>query len=244
VNWFENEEFWSVLAPIIMFGPHSANRAAAEASAIACHLGAAARVLDLGCGLGYHALQLAASGHRVTAVDRCSQYLDTIRRTAKERSLALDLVEADMRAYCEPDAFDAAINLGTTFGFFENVADDFRVISNLHKSLRPDGLLIMDMVGKEIISREFAPKAEYSAGEHRVTVVRKASDDWSWIEESWTLDRPNATRNFPMCYRPYSGPELVHALTAQGFREVRISGDLLGCSLYPFGRRLVAFARK
>jgi len=244
VNWFENDEFWTVLAPIIMFQPQSASRAAIEASAISSHVRPGASILDLGCGPGHHALPLAALGYKVTAVDRCPHHLDSIRRSARERSLVLDVVEADMRAYRKTDAFDAAVNLGTTFGFFDDREDDGCVVSNLLDSLRSGGLLIMDMVGKEIMRREFAPRAEYVVGEGLLTVVRKARDDWSWVEEEWTLSQPQETKVFPMCYRPYSAPELGQLLRAQGFREVRISGDLSGRSPYPHERRLVAFARK
>src|SRR5262245_55255537 len=171
VNWFENDEFWTVLAPIIMFQPQSASRAAIEASAISSHVRPGASILDLGCGPGHHALPLAALGYKVTAVDRCPHHLDSIRRSARERSLVLDVVEADMRAYHKTDAFDAAINLGTTFGFFDDREDDGCVVSNLLDSLRSGGLLIMDMVGKEIMRREFAPRAEYVVGEGLFTVV-------------------------------------------------------------------------
>jgi SAM-dependent methyltransferase len=244
VSWFENDEFWTVLAPIIMFQPQAAGRAAIEAACIASHLCPGAQVLDLGCGPGHHALPLAALGYAVTAVDRCSHYVETIRRSARERSLALAAVEADMRAYCERDAFDAALNLGTTFGFFSEPEDDGRVVANIHRSLRRGGLLIMDMVGKETMRREFAARAEYVVGANRLTVARKAADDWSWIEEEWTLSRPHEIKVFPMCYRPYAASELVQLLTKRGFRDVRVSGDLSGRSPYPHERRLVAFATK
>src|SRR5579875_3067211 len=56
-----------------------------------------ARVLDVPCGGGRHALELAAQGCRVTGVDISADFLDAARALAAERALAIDWEERDMR---------------------------------------------------------------------------------------------------------------------------------------------------
>lgn len=46
-----------------------------------------------------------------------------------------------------------AINLFTSFGYFEDPAEDLRVAKNLHESLKPGGKLVMEMMGKEVLAR-------------------------------------------------------------------------------------------
>ena len=63
-----------------------------------------------------------------------------------------------MREFVRPEAFDAAINLFTSFGYFEDPAEDLQVAKNLFHSLKPGGALVMDLVGKEVLSRIFLPR--------------------------------------------------------------------------------------
>jgi SAM-dependent methyltransferase len=58
---------------------------------------AAGPILDLGAGTGRVALDLAAAGHRVTAVDRDSDLLDALAERARERGLEIECVQADAR---------------------------------------------------------------------------------------------------------------------------------------------------
>ena len=97
-------------------------------------------ILDMPCGPGRHALPLARVGHRVVGVDATPSYLDEIRPRIDE-DMRLELVEADMRTFARDDAFDLALNLYHSFGYFEDEADDRRVLANLRRSLRPGGTL-------------------------------------------------------------------------------------------------------
>jgi SAM-dependent methyltransferase len=54
-------------------------------------------VLELGAGTGRLALDLAAHGHAVTAVDRHRELLDELGRRAAERGLEVERVAADAR---------------------------------------------------------------------------------------------------------------------------------------------------
>lgn len=55
-------------------------------------------VLDLGAGTGRVALDLAVTGHEVTALDADPAVLDELARRAQERGLAVDCVHADARS--------------------------------------------------------------------------------------------------------------------------------------------------
>jgi hypothetical protein len=61
-----------------------------------------------------------------------------------------------MRRFTRPRAFDLAVCLFTSFGFFREDADNRRVLDNVAKSLHPGGTFVMDMLGKEVLARIFA----------------------------------------------------------------------------------------
>ena len=72
-----------------------------------------ASVLDLGCGLGYHAIELARRGYEVTGLDWSDQYLDVARSEAEEGGVAVTFVQGDMARMTFESEFDAAVLLSS-----------------------------------------------------------------------------------------------------------------------------------
>jgi SAM-dependent methyltransferase len=149
-----------------------------------------------------------------------------------------------MREFCRANAFDAAINLFTSFGYFENPAEDRRVIVNVLKSLKKDGKLVMDMMGKEIIARGFSER-DWSEHEGAILLVqRKISKDWTWIDNRQILLRGDKRDEFRVSHRLNSGAELAALLRDCGFHEVHTYGSLAGAPYDHNAERLVVVARK
>ncbi|MEA3403954.1 MAG: class I SAM-dependent methyltransferase [Armatimonadota bacterium] len=122
--WHEDDAFWATWRPA-MFGAERWERAPEEVEQALelLHPPDGARILDLCCGPGRHSLELARRGFRVTAVDRTEEYLRSLREAAADEGLEVEAVLEDMRRYRQPAAFDAAINLFTSFGYFEDEAE-------------------------------------------------------------------------------------------------------------------------
>lgn len=64
----------------------------------------------------------------------------------------MDFSVGDMRTYRQAEALDLVINLFTSFGYFEDQADDKLVMRNIFESLRPGGKLVVDVLGKEVLA--------------------------------------------------------------------------------------------
>src|SRR5206468_5375646 len=114
-----------------------------------------ASVLDLCCGPGRHSLEFARHGFQVTGVDRTARYLDAARAAATGEGLTVEFVQGDMPHFQRPAAFDVALNLFTSFGYFEDEAEDLCVLRHLHTSLKPGGQVLLEMAGKEPLARDF-----------------------------------------------------------------------------------------
>jgi SAM-dependent methyltransferase len=87
-------------------------------------LDAGARVLDLACGHGRHAIPLAERGFAVTGYDSSEPFLEQARASAAARGVAVHWLRGDMRALPFAAEFDAAINVFTAFGYFDDPEDD------------------------------------------------------------------------------------------------------------------------
>jgi SAM-dependent methyltransferase len=243
--WHERDSFWETVP---MFGEQhwavAPEQVAGAISLLGLEPGAA--ILDLPCGEGRHSLELARLGYRVTAVDRTEAYLQTARERAAAEQLELEFVEADMREFVRPQAFDGAINLFTSFGYFEDPAEDRRVARNFHDSLKPGGKLVMELMGKEVLARVFLPRdwQELPDGSFYLQ-ERKVAREWTWMENRWILLRPDGKRiEYSVSHRIYDGAGLKALLLGVGFEAVEIYGGLAGEPYDTEARRLAVVARK
>lgn len=243
--WHDSDCFWEETAPI-MFPESRLGSAATEVGHAVALLGlpAGASILDLCCGPGRHSLELARRGFSVTAVDRTRAHLEKARKAAAAEGLQIAFVEEDMRRFVRTEAFDGAVNLLTSFGYFEDQEDDLRVLRNLHASLKPGGALAMDLMGREVIARIFKER-DWSEREGIILLEeRKVVRDWTWMEVRWRLWKDGTWKEFNFSHRVYSGSELADALKKCGFQEVRILGGLNGSPYDHNAQRLVGLARK
>lgn len=243
--WHEDDAFW-IARDRFMFSPQARERAIADLEHVVTFLQIAtgAAVLDMCCGPGRHCIELARRGYRVTAVDRTAAYLDQARRLADEAGVNVDVVQDDMRCFCRPDGFDAAVNLFTSFGYFDDPAEDRQVLVNLHRSLKAGGRLVMDMMGKEILARVFQPRTWEEQDGVLLAAERHVERDWSWmkVREIYMDGTRREERTFE--HRLYSAAELKGLLLNVGFAEVRVFGSMDGVPYDQHARRLVAVARK
>jgi SAM-dependent methyltransferase len=244
-NWYEDDVFWAAVAPLIFDEAHWA-KAPKEVKQITRLLGlpAHAAVLDVCCGTGRHCLELARHGFRVMGVDRTSAYLAVARQRVQADGLTVEFVQEDIRSFFRESAFDAAICMGNSFGYFEDQEDDRRVVRNVLQSLRPGGGFLLDVRSKEFIARVFREHAELDEQGYHITVESRIADGWSWIEDRWIFEKAGERREFRFAHRLYSGAELSALLKNCGFAEACTYGNLDGGPYDHTMKRLVAVARK
>ena len=203
-----------------------------------------ASICDLCCGPGRHSLELGRLGYRVTGVDRTGLYIEQARKNADEQGLKIRFVQEDMRRFCEPDSFDAVMNVFTSFGYFEDATDDKRVIENVYKSLKEDGKFVLDIIGKEVLARIFQEKRWREEDGVIVLEEAKIKEDWSSIESRWIIIRGGRQDEFIFTLRLYSATELSELLKSCGFGKVEVYGSLDGSPYDQSAKRLVLLANK
>ncbi len=241
-EWFSDDTFWETSYGV-MFPDDRFDNAAAELDAVLALVGRTPeRVLDVACGPGRHAVEAARRGMTVVGVDRSAFLLGKARALAEPEDAAVEWVHADMRDHVQDPPVDLVLNLFTSFGYFDDDADNQRVVENAYRSLRPGGSLVVDVMGKEVLARIFSPSTVLDTARGMVVQRRRAVDDWSRMENQWTFVREGSVQTFEHVHWVYSGRELAQMLTRAGFSDVRLFGDFEGASYGSQATRLVAVA--
>lgn len=104
-------------------------------------------ILELMCGSGRLLEPLARDGHHVTGVDVSAALLGVARHKLAIAGLLnqAELVEADVRQAVPPGPFAMAIVGLNSFMHLETTDDQLAVLSHVHESLRPGGVLVLDL---------------------------------------------------------------------------------------------------
>jgi len=242
--WFSDDSFWTEFAPLL-FGDRWAE-APAVVDAILALSGAAAggSVLDMCCGPGRHALEFAARGYSVVGVDITEPYLAAARDSAASMGLSAEFVHADARAWSRPGAFDLALNLFTSFGYFATAAEDVAMLERIRESLAPGGALVMELVGKEIAARDFIEGEWFERDGRLVLTEFEVVGSWEGLRNRWILVDGDRRTDRSWVQRLYAGTELRDALLRAGFGAVELFGTWAGGPYGAKAERLVAVARK
>ncbi|PCH65390.1 MAG: hypothetical protein COC01_09740, partial [Bacteroidetes bacterium] len=110
-----------------------------------------AKVFDLGCGRGRHAIYLSQKGNDVIGIDISPENIRYAREL--KNNTEFNKVEGkasfyvhDMRIPFKTNYFDYVVNLFTSFGYFEKDEENYLTISAAAKALKPNGYLVIDFM--------------------------------------------------------------------------------------------------
>jgi len=245
-GWYADERFWKAFYTFL-FGEKRFEDARTQVEPLVdlLELTGGESILDLCCGPGRFTVPLALRGFAMTGVDRSPFLLGKAREHAARQSADVEWVLQDIREFSRPGAFDAILNLFTSFGYFEDEQDDLAVLRNMHASLRPGGRLLMDLSSKEWVARVFQPVHAEEVEDGSILVERhRIEDGWERIVNEWILIRGDVVERFHFTHRLYSGRELGDRLRAAGFADIRLMGGPDGRPFDHEAERLVVLARR
>ncbi|MBN1435551.1 MAG: methyltransferase domain-containing protein [Sedimentisphaerales bacterium] len=243
--WYNDDSLWKICYPIL-FPQARWDAAPQEVTQVLelLEISPSAHVLDLCCGPGRHSLELTRQGFQVTGVDRTAQYITEANDRAQAENLNVNFIQKDIRQFSQPDTFDAAINMFTSFGYFQDPADDRQVLVNVHRSLKPGGKLLLDLMSKEVMARIFRPRTWDRRDGTIVLEEHTLSQNFSWIQCQWTILNDNQQHQITFNHRLYSAAELSALLLDVGFASVQCFGNLTAAPYDHQAQRLTIVAQK
>jgi ubiquinone/menaquinone biosynthesis C-methylase UbiE len=146
-----------------------------------------ARVLDVGCGAGRHAVAFAKAGLSVTGVDVSERLLQIAAEAAREAGVAASFYEVDARQMPFDDEFDAVVSI-CQGGFGLMGGDDSIVLKRMAEAVKPSARVVVTAFSALYEAKVRRPEARFDVDAgvvHEKSTIK--SEDGSEEEvDLWT----------------------------------------------------------
>jgi len=129
-------------------------------------------ILELGCGTGSMAIELAKRGYEMIALDVSADMLARAYQKSQEQGTQVLFLHQDMREFELYGTVDAVLCLLDSLNYMRSLSDVQKVFRLVHNYLNPGGLFIFDLNSPYKLSTVLGNETFYEVGE-----------DTTWI---WT----------------------------------------------------------
>jgi SAM-dependent methyltransferase len=204
------------------------------------------RVLDLACGAGQHAVELAARGYDVVGFDQSESQLSWAGELARERGQVVRFQHGDMRDLAYDGEFDGIYCWNTSFGYFEEDRN-IDVARRMLRALKPGGRLLLDVVNRDHVFLG-QPSQNWFEGDGCVCIDDVRAD---FIASRLRIKRTlmltsGKNRECNYSLRVYSLHELGKLLHEVGFKILQATGrpEMPGVFFGPESPRVIVLASR
>lgn len=181
-------------------------------------------VLDLACGTGVHAVELASRGYSVVGFDLSLAMLARAADEAQERGQKLNFLQGDMREMAFEEMFDGIYCWSTSFGYFDE-EKNLDVLARAHRALRHGGMLLIDIINRDFVAPR-QPSLVWFEGDGCVCMDEMQVDFFtSRLKVKRTvMFEDGRTREIDYSIRLYNLHEIGKMMHDCGFRVVQVTG--------------------
>lgn len=178
------------------------------------------RFLDVCCGRGRHSIYLANKGFSVVGVDNAKESIEAAK---KSEASNLKFYVQDIREPLAYGQFDFALNLFTSFGYFDSDAESVKSLVNISESLIPGGSFLIDFLNESNVVNNLHKSDNVSIDGIDYRIKRSADD--SFIRKSIKVTDGEKTFDFSEQVRRYKLNDFKSMLSVAGFSIKNVFGS-------------------
>ncbi|MDC0740159.1 methyltransferase domain-containing protein [Polyangium mundeleinium] len=183
-----------------------------------------ATILDLACGTGQHAVELASRGYGVVGYDLSLNMLALAADEAQGRAQKLNFLQGDMREMAFDQVFDGLYCWSTSFGYFDD-EKNLDVLRRMHRALRIGGILVLDIINRDYVAPR-QPSLVWFEGDGCVCMDEMQVDFFSSrlkVKRTAMFDDGRA-REIEYSLRLYALHEIGKMMHDADFKVVEVTG--------------------
>ena len=186
------------------------------------------KILDLACGKGRHSIYLNSLGYSVTGVDLSKNSINHAK-TYESETLQFDV--HDMRNVYSTK-FEVVLNLFTSFGYFEEETDNFKVIQTIKSSLKQNGIGVIDFMNSPFVIENLIAHNSYEDDNITFNLKRRLSD--GFIYKDIEVIDGNTTTHYVEKVRAFTFQDFETMLSNAGLHLLDCFGNY---NLEPFNSK-------
>ncbi|MBD3245828.1 MAG: methyltransferase domain-containing protein [Candidatus Omnitrophica bacterium] len=190
------------------------------------------KILDVGCGTGRHAIELAGRGYAVTGIDLSEAQLQRAREKAHERGVTVDFQKHDARDLPFQDAFDLVIMLCEGgFPLMETDEMNYEILKGAARALKKNGKFIFTTLNGLFPLCHSVEKFCAQARADGNAAYKKNTFDLMTFRDRHTAEFEDDSGNkltLDCNERYYVPSEITWLLKSLGFKKIDIYGAKLG----------------
>jgi len=134
-----------------------------------------AKILDIACGKGRHAVQMNKLGYNVDAFDLSE---NSIKAAKEFENDSLHFYVNDIRTPLKLNNYDYCFNLFTSFGYFVHEKDNYKAIKAIANSMSKNGVFVMDFMNTSKVTKKLIPVEKKVVDDVIFNITRKVDNDF------------------------------------------------------------------
>ncbi|MES2704744.1 MAG: class I SAM-dependent methyltransferase [Bacteroidota bacterium] len=178
-------------------------------------------MLDIACGEGRFARQLAEHGYDVTGIDISVQSIEEAKAFEDER---LQFFLQDMRFPFYINYFNYAFNFFTSFGYFAHDRDHALAAKSFAAALQTNGILVVDYLNYDQVLANLVAEETVQRGEHTFHITRRVERKHI-IKDISFIDEDNNEHRYSESVAGFSLSDFNKLFRAAGMALVATFGD-------------------
>ena len=133
-------------------------------------------ILDIGCGTGEHAINMAHQGYTVTAIDTSPDMLQLAQEKSKRAGVAIDFRCTDLHTLQGIEKSQAIYCLGYMLLYLTTYEEIMSFLTTVYQALEPQGVFLVDFInGWSLLNQYPRDKFVYTHENTTIMCFQQAS---------------------------------------------------------------------